>query len=640
MKRYIPLLLIISLVTTPLCAESAWEGTSTMSRYGEFPDSGNYGASNSFPRNTVIKVKNLENGKETTVIIVDRLEDSGIFLLVSKDAAEELGISSGEISRVRTTVFRSDTAVGAFPDDLPLSPDPDINPAAGASAYLGDESAFPEDTAVAETTVVTPERETEIAEAAPPGDETAEVTEETRDAAEEDLGPRINGVETPETPSEETAPDRTDEEPTPPLDTVDRVAVSELADADAGLDEEPRLAVGAPPEPPVEQDSVPFVLDILPAPVLDDTEAFVLLAEPDVPSVEAVAQPEEGEEADEVRITAIDDAAPGTEDRLEPIALPEPAFEERLADTEEPVAEDILIVSGLEAPVEGEALAYAIPNIADEPEVIEHVAEEDALTVVALDTAEAVAAEDLPAVADLPTVLEPETAEGDGARVTLLDEPADPGIEELAAVSEDEPAVEQARLTLVDEPRAGEVDELALAAVDEPDYTSAPGRPEPVEDTLVVSGLESAPSVENGEEIAFLLEPAEPRPPQGRIVDAAVAVEPVATGEEAVAPAEEPPVEREAAAPAVVRLDEYSTALAGGSFYLQLGVFSEAGGARRLQDNLADTYPVTVYLTESADRPMYKVLVGPLNQDESGALLYQFRKRGYPDAFVRKGAVN
>ena len=37
---------------------------------------------------------------------------------------------------------------------------------------------------------------------------------------------------------------------------------------------------------------------------------------------------------------------------------------------------------------------------------------------------------------------------------------------------------------------------------------------------------------------------------------------------------------------------------------------------------------------------VYKVLVGPLNQDESGALLYKFRVKGFPDAFVRAGAVN
>ena len=60
----------------------------------------------------------------------------------------------------------------------------------------------------------------------------------------------------------------------------------------------------------------------------------------------------------------------------------------------------------------------------------------------------------------------------------------------------------------------------------------------------------------------------------------------------------------------------------------------------KIGDNLAETYPVTVYLSESADRPIYKVLLGPLNQDESGALLYQFRTKGYPDAFVRKGMVN
>jgi hypothetical protein len=33
--------------------------------------------------------------------------------------------------------------------------------------------------------------------------------------------------------------------------------------------------------------------------------------------------------------------------------------------------------------------------------------------------------------------------------------------------------------------------------------------------------------------------------------------------------------------------------------------------------------------------PLFKVLIGPLNRDESGTLLYQFRARGFRDAFVQ-----
>ena len=34
------------------------------------------------------------------------------------------------------------------------------------------------------------------------------------------------------------------------------------------------------------------------------------------------------------------------------------------------------------------------------------------------------------------------------------------------------------------------------------------------------------------------------------------------------------------------------------------------------------------------EKIIYKVVIGPLTRDESGALLYQFRTQGFPDAFL------
>jgi len=46
-------------------------------------------------------------------------------------------------------------------------------------------------------------------------------------------------------------------------------------------------------------------------------------------------------------------------------------------------------------------------------------------------------------------------------------------------------------------------------------------------------------------------------------------------------------------------------------------------------------YPVAVLAAESSRGAVYRVLIGPLNQDESGTLLYWFQAKGYPDAFLR-----
>ena len=119
---------LLSAVT--LMAQSEWSGTATLSRLGEFPDSGNYASSSSFQKNTLIEVTNLQNDKRATVIIVDRVSDPGLFMLLSRDAADDLGIGAGEIVQVRAILAQVDSLVRDAADDRALSQDPDINPAA------------------------------------------------------------------------------------------------------------------------------------------------------------------------------------------------------------------------------------------------------------------------------------------------------------------------------------------------------------------------------------------------------------------------------------------------------------------------------------------------------------------------------
>ncbi|MBT3275303.1 MAG: SPOR domain-containing protein, partial [Spirochaetales bacterium] len=192
------------------------------------------------------------------------------------------------------------------------------------------------------------------------------------------------------------------------------------------------------------------------------------------------------------------------------------------------------------------------------------------------------------------------------------------------------------------------------------------------ESAALVVAERFVPPVYDTDSVDIVLEAAEPRPPEPRIgqadlldaaegdepeenVEVAVLVEPEIAAETAAVVETEPEAAtvvvevveeietRETIETAEIPAEEipdYTTMLSTESFYLQLGVFAEAKSAKRLQTDLEETYPVTVYLAEGSERPIYKVMVGPLNQDESGALLFQFRTRGYPDAFVRKGTVN
>ena len=122
--------IIFLLVSGSLFSQSEWEGTTAMGRYGEFPSSGLYGASNSFPRNTLVEVKNLETGMSATVLIVDRLNDPGLFLLLSREAAENLGIEDDQIVRSRVKMADNSRRLSIEDKDRPYHPDPDINPGA------------------------------------------------------------------------------------------------------------------------------------------------------------------------------------------------------------------------------------------------------------------------------------------------------------------------------------------------------------------------------------------------------------------------------------------------------------------------------------------------------------------------------
>ena len=80
---------------------------------------------------------------------------------------------------------------------------------------------------------------------------------------------------------------------------------------------------------------------------------------------------------------------------------------------------------------------------------------------------------------------------------------------------------------------------------------------------------------------------------------------------------------------------ELADSLPPDTYFVQLGAYSTQGLAQKLAGDLNRTYSVTILPASSGGRRFYKVLVGPLNVDESGTLLYQFRSRGFKDAFIQ-----
>ena len=71
------------------------------------------------------------------------------------------------------------------------------------------------------------------------------------------------------------------------------------------------------------------------------------------------------------------------------------------------------------------------------------------------------------------------------------------------------------------------------------------------------------------------------------------------------------------------------------SYFLQLCAYSTRLLAEKLAQNLQKTYTIAVLPVTAESRLFYRVLIGPLNRDESGTLLYNFRSLGFKDAFIK-----
>ena len=145
-RLFCTILLFSFLTTGIISSDEIWEGNATQIRRGEFESEGYYAASNSFPNGTVVEVENIRNGKSVAVTVLKRIGDNpNLFLLLSSQAAQRLGINKGDVERVRVMIvpdFGSDVQPGA--EELTSSQDPDINPNVGLPEAPSEEKAVEE----------------------------------------------------------------------------------------------------------------------------------------------------------------------------------------------------------------------------------------------------------------------------------------------------------------------------------------------------------------------------------------------------------------------------------------------------------------------------------------------------------------
>jgi hypothetical protein len=80
------------------------------------------------------------------------------------------------------------------------------------------------------------------------------------------------------------------------------------------------------------------------------------------------------------------------------------------------------------------------------------------------------------------------------------------------------------------------------------------------------------------------------------------------------------------------------TQLEKGKYYVQIGAFTRSDALETVAARFSTSYPLTIQSGDSPGSLVYKLLVGPLNAGESGAILQQVKSRGYPDALVKNGS--
>jgi hypothetical protein len=95
------MLIYITAALLALSGASPWEGAAAVAPEGELPAAGYFVATNSFPRNTVVDITNLETGKSTRAIVANSLNSPGLLAIVSREAAELIGMRRGSVSRIR-----------------------------------------------------------------------------------------------------------------------------------------------------------------------------------------------------------------------------------------------------------------------------------------------------------------------------------------------------------------------------------------------------------------------------------------------------------------------------------------------------------------------------------------------------------
>ena len=398
-RRVLPIVMLC-LCSLAAYGQQNWQGTAAVARSGEFDAPGLFAASNAFAENTKILVQNAQTGQSVQVTVTQRIQGAAsVFLLLSEQAGEQIGLSGSQVIRVQASVVSTLGAdLSDSLQDQPYSSDPDLNPAVSvAEQQLRSEDAGPQ----VHTEPEKPEEE-QTAEVAAAAAAAPAESEQPAEPLPEEL-PEGQSVEiaqaTPSTPAaagptpeEKRLQERSDRIPQKQLYMPPRQQEVYALATEPPAEEAAEEEIAAAEQPPIEE---------LPEEQAEVEEEVEAVPEP----VVAEAQEEPAEATEIVEEGPPEVSMPGPEAEEEPleVALPGP----EAAEPEKPSPEG----TRLPAPEEQPPLTMA-------PE-------------------------------------EPPTGEIEETAITeeVVEQPA----EELAAVEEEQPAFEEPVAEAVEEETAAEV---------------------------------------------------------------------------------------------------------------------------------------------------------------------------------------
>ncbi len=691
MKKNILISLLFLACITSIWA--VWEGNGGIGSSSEFPAKGLFVRSDMFPKHTLLEITNLEKNQTSRAIVIGPSGIPGLLISISPDLGNKLQIPYGKVVRVRVLTPSpvqeiGDDGLGIFTSNLE-SQDLDNNP----SMMVANNTEPEEVIQPSIETAPTPSQYSIEKNSAKTTDKTNKNNSSEYvfydDVKEKPVKKEIikdKAIDNkPIVKKEAKAVEKDDEKEYVFYDELESEPVKEIpvkaeSQPEPEIKEEPKeeaiveVEPITEPEPIVETETVVKAEPVLEPEPIAETEKEPVI-EPDLvaenkamPDTESVAEPEPiADPSPIVQEKAVAEIEPIAEQKPEaPVEVKSEIYLEptnmrppELVDTTEPQTVPGIKSQKKESNIEQELSVATAPKLGKEPkddktsdkkEVTDAPELEEepkkAKTNNNEEVQNAPEMQDAPkketnnatedsAVADAPEMQEAPKQESNSQDENPVEESPvieeDPIVEDAEAV-EEEPIEEKPELVEKVQP----VEEKPI--VEEPETVEeiTPVKKEPIqEEAKTIEEIEPVEEeiIEEKPKTVEEIEPIEEEPieVEPETVEEITPVENEAIEEEpeeiyiVQAPKEEPEIE--------ILTEEK---IQKDKLYVQIIVYNKKKQAERIINKYNKRYPMLLQEKQGKKAMQYIVFIGPLKQEETGAISEYFRSLGFTGAFMKK----